>query len=116
MLNPSARTLRWLRLTVNQFWFYIVVAFLLQMLRTVFRLSDQVMIVLSAPFAIAMVFGAIPWFVNASLFLFGLINCPQCHKAYCPYIGGFYVSRRCGKCGFDIVTEARKKSQKTGAM
>jgi hypothetical protein len=54
-----------------------------------------------APWGIAMIFWALPWFVLSVAFGFGAIRCPLCGNSFGSRF--VWVSRRCSSCHQDVL-------------
>jgi hypothetical protein len=108
--NQNMRQLRRFRLyrLVVNLWVHTVAYILfLNVLRALLP-SGTSLEWLWAPWGLAMLVWAIPWFVLSIGFLFGAIRCPLCGKSFGQrYV---WVTRRCSSCHKDVIAAASEGS------
>ena len=102
--SPKSRKVKrfkLMRLVVNLFVYTLGYIALLNLIRWAVPSAKGVVEFLWAPWGIAMIFWAPPWFVLSVAFGFGAIRCPLCGNSF----GSRYVwvPRRCSSCHQDVL-------------
>jgi hypothetical protein len=97
----KVRRFKLMRLVVNLFVYTFVYILLLNLIRWVVPSGKGIVELLWAPWGIAMICWALPWFALSVAFGFGAIRCPLCGNSF----GSRYVwvSRRCSSCHQDVL-------------
>ena len=99
--NRKIKRFELMRLVVNLFVYTIAYIALLNLIRWAVPSAKGVVEFLWAPWGIAMIFWALPWFVLSVAFGFGAIRCPLCGNSFGSRF--VWVSRRCSSCHQDVL-------------